>query len=149
MTDSVEFTPGGYCLAERIANNRQDHITIVNEAEVQLLPEVMALLEQHNFKCVQVVNSIADSLRQFVEQESALTLSGGQLRQIDWSDFSVGDTAEGCFNAVKSLVAAYPKTIALIVDAHMTECFFLDLFRKSRLDARIVVLGGAEAYLCL
>lgn len=148
MTDSVEFTPGGYCLAERIANNRQDHITIVNEAEMQLLPEVMALLEQHNFKCVQVVHSIADSLRHFVEQENALALPSCQ-RQIDWSNFNVGDTAEGCFNAVKALVAAYPKTIALIVNAHMTECFFLDLFRKSRLDARIVVLGGAEAYLCL
>lgn len=121
---------------ERIAPHRVIHLS---DDEKPLMDDgnVLSMLRYLGLEPLKVTVSIHEALS--VMAMSSFQNPVGQVREVGVDPDKYADTVDGCFQLLKSVEAAQPKAVLLILPSDKADASFLHLCQTGGMRGRVVV----------
>jgi hypothetical protein len=148
MTEQSILESKAYHYAQRVAESahRNEKVTYVPAENEALLAAIVRILEENFFTSIRAEAQIGSALRQFAGMDHSFTTPLQTRHTPDLSGvFDCEDTPQGWVEALQITSRRLGATTTLIVAARYAVEEFLEYYRQTTMDARVVIVGDAPS----
>ena len=148
MADETNLKNLSYYYAQSVAesNQHESNIAYIPAGNDALLAAIVRILEENSFKCIRAEGQIGAALRQFAGLDHSFTTPIQTLHTPDLSAvLNTEDAPAGWVQALQIISRTLGPTATLIVEAQWADEQFLECYKQTTMDTRLVILGEAPA----
>lgn len=148
MADETNLENLAYYYAQSVAesNQHESNIAYIPAGNEALLAAIVRILEENSFKCIRAEGQIGAALRQFAGQDHSFITPAQTRHTPDLSEvLSMEDTPADWVEALGIMSRKLGPTTTLMVEAQWADEQFLECYKQTTMDTRLIILGEAPA----